>query len=111
MLPLFTADARVHLPDGAAVPPADLGKVLRGEEAQFIRHHITTVDIRFTDADHALCDTVFFAVTNEAAPDHWGHWADTFKRQPDGSWLIHERRINVDGAAPGGWFSRKYLSG
>jgi hypothetical protein len=111
MLPLFAPGARVVLVDGTAVPPAELRSVLRGEEAAFIRHHVTTVDIRFTGADEATSDTFFLAITNEAVPDHWGCWSDLFKRQPDGSWLIEERRIAVDGGDPGGWFARMYLEG
>jgi hypothetical protein len=111
MLPLFAPDARIVLTDGTALPPAELRKVLRGEEAAFIRHHITTVDIRFTGPDEANSDTFFFAVTNEAVVDHWGYWHDIFERQPDGSWLILERTINVDGGDPGGWFARMYLQG
>jgi hypothetical protein len=111
MLPLFTEDAHLVLPDGTAVPPTDLAQVLQGEEAAYIRHHITTLDIRFAGPDEATADVFFFALTNEATPDHWGHWGDTLRRQDNGSWRIHERRINVDGAAPGGWFARMYLGG
>lgn len=110
MLGLFTADADLVLPDGTVVAPAQLHQVVRGGEAAFIRHHITTVDIRFTGDDEADTDTLFFAITDEAAPDHWGYWHDTFRRQADGSWLIQRREINVDGAAPGGWFHRTYLA-
>ncbi|MCP2320139.1 SnoaL-like domain-containing protein [Nocardia amikacinitolerans] len=110
MLPLFTPDAELVLPDGTSVPPAELGKVVRGGEAAFIRHHITTVDIRFTGDDSADTETSFLAVTDEAAPDHWGHWHDTFRRQPSGAWLIQRRAIVVEGAAPQGWFHRMYLA-
>lgn len=109
MLGLFTADAVLVLPDGTAVPPSDLGKVIRGGEAAFIRHHITTVDICFTADDEADSDTFFFAITDEAAPDHWGYWHDTFRRQPEGHWLIERREIKVDGAAPTSWFHRTYI--
>lgn len=53
------------LPDGTAVPAADLAEVLQGEEAAYIRHHITTVDIRFAGPDEATADVFFFAITNE----------------------------------------------
>lgn len=111
MLPLFTEDANLVLPNGVEVPASKLADVLQGEEAAYIRHHITTVDIRFTGEKTASADTFFFAITNEAVPDHWGQWADQLVKGTDGTWCLQERRIIVDGAAPSGWFYRMYLAG
>lgn len=109
MQPLFTDDAQLVLPNGAEVPAANLAEVLQGEEAAYIRHHVTTVDIRFAGEESATADTFFLALTNEAAPDHWGYWGDRLVRGADGAWRIQERRIVVDGADPQGWFFRMYL--
>jgi hypothetical protein len=108
MVPLFTANAIVVLPGGTQVAPTRLSDVVRGKEANYIRHHVTTVDIRFLGPNEAAVDSFFFAVTDQAAPDHWGFWRDTFNRQADGSWLISRREINVDGGPPHGWFGRTY---
>ncbi|MGW6620843.1 nuclear transport factor 2 family protein [Nocardia sp. NPDC055002] len=110
MLALFTTDAVLVLPDGTPIPPSELGKVIRDGEAAYIRHHITTVDICFTGPTEAQVDTFFFAITDEAAPDHWGMWRDTFRKQADTSWLIRERAIVVEGSAPSGWFHRTYVA-
>ena len=109
MLPLFTEDATIVLPQGAVLQAKDLGHVVQGAEATYIRHHITTVDIRFRGEDEAETFTQFFANTDEAAPDHWGHWHDEFRRQEDGSWLIHRREIVTEGGARGGWFHRVWM--
>jgi len=106
MTPLFSDDATIVLPTGQEVPAIELGNVVQGEEASYIRHHVTTVDIRFDGEDSAEVFTSFFANTDEAAPDHWGHWRDEFRRLSDGSWRIHRRAIVPEGGAPGGWFHR-----
>ena len=106
--PLFTPDAIGILPGDIRVPITSLGDVRRGEEAKYIRHHVTTVDISFIGDNDARVESQFIANTNEASPDHWGCWRDHFVKQEDGSWLIAERAIVVDGQAPNGWFKRMY---
>ena len=108
MIPLFAANATIVLPGGSQVPPNRLSDVVRGKEAKYIRHHVTTIDIRFLGPNEAAVESFFFAVTDRAAPDHWGFWRDRFTRQADGCWLISRREINVDGSAPVGWFGRTY---
>jgi ketosteroid isomerase-like protein len=110
MLPLFTDDAVAILPNGVQVPIQHLSDVLQGEEAKYIRHHLTTVDIRWTGPASADGESQFFAITNEASPDHWGCWRDKFEKQGDGSWKISQRAIVVDGGHPDGWFIRMYGS-
>jgi hypothetical protein len=105
---LFTDDAEVLLPGDLRLPAKDIAQVIRGEEAKYIRHHITTIDIKWEGADTARVESQFFAITNEASPDHWGCWRDIFAKQSDGSWLLKERAIVVDGAADNGWFRRMY---
>lgn len=111
MVPLFTDDAVAILPNGAEVPIRNLSDVLQGEEAKYIRHHLTTVDIKWTSDTTADTESQFIALTNEASPDHWGCWRDKFAKQNDGTWQITQRAIVVEGGAPTGWFMRMYGSG
>jgi hypothetical protein len=110
MFALFTPDAAVTLPDGSQVPVQDISSVIRGNEPNFIRHHATTIDIRFNGDRDAAVETYFIAITDVAAPDHWGYWRDRFTKQADGSWLISTRAIVGEGRAPDGWLAGMYPS-
>ncbi|MDD9946577.1 MAG: bifunctional 3-(3-hydroxy-phenyl)propionate/3-hydroxycinnamic acid hydroxylase [Myxococcales bacterium] len=107
MTPLFTPDAVFSIP-GKDLAPDQIGQVVRGQGPTFIRHHATTIDIRFVGDDQAHTETFFLAMTDEARPDHWGCWRDVFRRQADGSWLIAKRTVVPEGAVPGGWLARAY---
>ena len=107
MAPLFTHDGVFRIP-GRDLAPTEIDQVVRGEGPRFIRHHATTIDIRFVAADEARTETFFLAVTDEANPDHWGCWRDVFRKQSDGRWLIQERTVVPEGAAPSGWLVRVY---
>lgn len=104
----FAKDAIYRLPNGDALPPTRLSEVLQGEEAKYIRHHVTTSDIKFVSATEALSETEFIAITDSAAPDHWGCWKDTLKVQPDGTWKLQDRQIVIDGGAAHGWYMKQY---
>ena len=104
---LYTDDATITFPDGVTVGATEMAKVVKGQEPNFIRHHATTLDITF-DGDEADVVTMYIAITDEAAPDHWGYWSDRFVKQNDGRWLIRTRAIVGEGAAPGGWLARQY---
>ena len=104
----FAKDAVYRLPSGDAVPAERLSDVLQGEEAKYIRHHVTTCDIKFISATEALSETEFIANTDSAAPDHWGCWQDTVKVQPDGTWKLQDRKIVIDGGNPQGWYMKQY---
>lgn len=108
MAKCFTPDALYRLPHGVAIPPSRMVEVVRGNEAKYIRHHITTIDIQFVGENEARSEAFYLALTDLACPDHWGMWRDVFRRQADGSWLIQDRTIVVDGAAPGGWYANTY---
>ncbi len=69
---LSTEDANLVLPDGTAVPPADLAQVLQGDEAAYIRHHITTVDIRFAGPGEATADVFFLRHHQRSDPRSLG---------------------------------------
>lgn len=104
----FTPDGTFSLQDGTTWNRNEIHNVLRGEEPAYIRHHVTTMDIEFIDDNNARAETTFFTITDEAAPDHWGCWQDTFQRQVDGSWLMSARLVVADGADPEGWLMRVY---
>jgi hypothetical protein len=108
MAVIYTPTARIRLPDGTEVGANDMKEVVKGSEPNFIRHHVTTLDIQFRGEREADVTTMYLAITDQAAPDHWGEWRDHFVKQDDGRWLIDRRAIHVDGAAPGGWCARQY---
>ncbi|MCE0763339.1 nuclear transport factor 2 family protein [Pseudonocardia kujensis] len=105
---LYTPDATIRFPDGVQVGAHEMAKVVKGAEPTVIQHHATTIDIEFAGETEADVRTMYIAITDEAAPDHWGRWEDHFVRQPDGRWLISDRSIVVVGAAPNGWLARQY---
>jgi len=104
----FAQDAIFRLPNGKEVPPTRIEEVLQGESAKYIRHHVTTADIKFISPTEAKTETNFIAITDTAWPDHWGCWKDTFKVQKDGSWKIQDRSVLVDNGVPEGWYMQKY---
>ncbi|KAK5088286.1 hypothetical protein LTR05_002503 [Lithohypha guttulata] len=104
----FETDGIYRLPDRRILSPSQAREVVRGKEAAFIRHHLTTVDIEFTSEEEAHSQAQFFATTEYEFADHWGYWEDTFRRQKDGTWLIHERTIVTEGHHPEGWSAKVY---
>ena len=64
-----------------------------------LRHHVSSIRIRLESEDAATADA-YFAVYTEVGLDHWGRYGDRFARI-DGEWLIAQRVVRVDGAAPG----------
>lgn len=109
MAVLFTADGQFVLPNGAAVGATEIEKVVNGSEPNFIRHHITTIQIDFTSDTTATADSFFIAYTDLAQPDHWGRWEDTFRREDDGRWLLTSKHPVVEGFAPNGWVATVLL--
>ncbi|KEF60623.1 uncharacterized protein A1O9_02184 [Exophiala aquamarina CBS 119918] len=108
MEPLFRPDGLFRLPNGVAVKPSEISTVVQGEEAKYIRHHITSIDIHFTSDTEARTKSQFFAATNVTFTDHWGCWEDIFTRDENGAWLIYDRSIVIDGYDPKGWYGEKY---
>lgn len=105
---LLANGATYRLADGTELPAERMSEVVRGKEAKYIRHHITTIDIQFTSDTEAHAEAIFFAATDTTFNDHWGVWSDTFRKQDDGRWLIQERTIVIEGMAPGGWCDAVY---
>ncbi|OOQ86327.1 hypothetical protein PEBR_21907 [Penicillium brasilianum] len=89
--------------NGREVPPSRASEVVRGNEAKYIRHHITTIDIEFISEMEAHSCAQFFATTERKFVDHSGHWRDLWRKQKDGSWLIRERTIVTEKQDPEGW--------
>ena len=109
MAKLFKADGAFRLPNGLAVTPSQMAEVVRGSEPKFIRHNITSIDIKFIGETEAHVESYYFAVTHQSSFDHWGSWKDVVKREgTDGEWLIVDRSVGVDGGDEKGWFKATY---
>lgn len=103
MAKLFEPSGVFRLSNGTELSPEAMSGVIGGMEPNFIRHHITSTDIKFTSSSEAHVESFFLAVTDQAPLDHWGGWIDTFIRQGDGSWLIRDRTILLNGNDKNGW--------
>lgn len=99
----FEPDAVYRLSNGTELPPSRAKEVVRGNEAKYIRHHITTIDMVFISGTEAHTDAQFFATTEHKFIDHSGHWKDVWRKQKDGSWLMHERTVVTEKQDPDGW--------
>ncbi|WP_156380640.1 MULTISPECIES: nuclear transport factor 2 family protein [unclassified Rhodococcus (in: high G+C Gram-positive bacteria)] len=107
---LFTPTGTFSLQDGTTWGRDEIHNVVRGDEAAYIRHHATTIDIEFVDENTAHTITTFFTITDEASPDHWGNWEDVLRKQSNGTWLIDTRVVTAEGADPEGWLMRVYTA-
>ncbi|KAJ5738500.1 hypothetical protein N7493_001655 [Penicillium malachiteum] len=111
MTKLFEHDAIFRLPNGIELSPQNMSAVVGGMEAKYIRHHITSCNVYFTSPTEASVESFFIAVTDWAVIDHWGGWKDEFRKQEDGSWLIRDKTIVVDGRDPDGWSTARAAAG
>lgn len=73
-------------------------------QATFIRHHLSTSQIDFTDADTAKARTYWTAYT-DIGPDHCGYYIDVLRRSGD-RWLISHRKVRLDWRSPHSLFTR-----
>lgn len=105
----FRPDGFFRLPNGHAVKPIEMSAVVQDGEAKYIRHHITGINVHFESETEARTMAQFIAITDQAVPDHWGHWEDIFTRSEDGAWLIFDRKLVIDSQDPKGWFAAKYV--
>lgn len=110
MVALFADDGVLRIDDrppleGRNAMLAFLGETKRDQPAspaaRYIRHHVTTLRIEVTSPDDATGAAYFFVVTDRG-PDHWGRYRDRYVRV-GGRWRFAERRVRVDGTAPGSW--------
>lgn len=107
MAKLFEPDGVFRLSNGTALSPKTMSGVVGDHEPKFIRHHITSTDVHFTSPTSADVESFFIAVTDQAPLDHWGGWRDVFARQQDGSWLIRDRAIVLNGNDANGWSAER----
>lgn len=107
----FKPDARFRLPNGATISTSEWQQVLEGEQAEYIRHHLTTVDVDFKDTTTAVANAQFFALTNWSSCDHWGEWQVVVSQGSNRKWLISEMNMVLDGVDPKGWAAAKYQHG
>lgn len=108
MANLLHPDGIFCLPNGSEVRPDEMETVIRSNPPAFIRHHLTSVDIEFSDDSAAQTKSLFFALTGTPVVDHWGYWRDVFRRGLDGRWLIAKREIVVEGYDDDGWYAETY---
>lgn len=105
----YHTDGVMHLPDGSTISPANFSQIVKGEAADYVRHHLTTMDVQFVNSMEARVNTNFFTMTSWETFDHWGVWKDVVTRKAgDGEWLIADRKVVIEHAASGGWFASKY---
>ena len=109
MAVLFTPDGQFVLPNGTPVAATEIEKVVAGNEPNWIRHHITTIQIDFTSETTATADSFFIAYTDLAKPDHWGRWKDSFRREADGRWLLTSKQPVLEGFSPDSWVATVLL--
>lgn len=107
-LQCFTTYAEIVLPNAARLPISKMREMLRGNEAKYYRHHITSVDIQFINADIANVASQLFVITHMSTHDHWGEWQDRLTRGEDGQWRIAEKTLVVDGCDPKAWYAETY---
>lgn len=67
-----------------------------------IRHHVSSLVIKFDGADRATTRSYFLAVGAQDGPDHWGRYDDVVVRAGAG-WVFDTRRVTIEGASPSGW--------
>ena len=105
---LFTERGSLHLPDGRQLVGREeilafltgTGTEIRAATTRpLVRHHVSSHRI-ILDEDGTATGFAYFLVVSERGPDHWGRYADRYART-DGSWLFAERRVRLDGFAPG----------
>lgn len=110
----FAPDGVLETPDGVAhrgraAIDAFLGATRSALAAAtrraVIRHHVSNLHLDVTDAATASGAAYFFVVT-ERGPDHWGRYRDRYACL-DGRWLFAERRVRLDGWAPGSWVAER----
>lgn len=67
------------------------------------------MDVHFVSSTEAVVNTNFFTMTSWETFDHWGVWKDVvYRKARDGKWLIADRTVVIEHAAPGDWFASKY---
>ena len=71
--------------------------------ATFVRHHLATSLVEFTDSDSARARTYWTAYT-DVGLDHCGYYLDRLRRSGE-EWLIAHRRVRLDWRSPQSLFT------
>lgn len=103
---LFVADGVFEInggrsasgPEQIAALMADVKRAFAGAPPEFFpaRHHVSSLDIRFDDTDHATGRS-YFLLIGGWGPDHWGIYRDRYERT-GGVWRFGYRRAAMEGA-------------
>jgi hypothetical protein len=110
LVALFAGDGMLRIDDRAPLQGrdailaflGDTGRDLAASPASgSIRHHVTTLRIDVS-SPAAATGAAYFLVVTDGGPDHWGRYRDRYVREGQ-RWLFGERRVRVDGFAPGSW--------
>lgn len=107
----FHDDTQFKLANNKVVSALQWKEIVEGEQAEYIRHHVTTIDVQFETPTKAVATTQFFALTHASMCDHWGEWKFVVSRDEEYAWLIDEVTIVLDGADPNGWAAANYKHG
>lgn len=91
--------AEVRAMFGAWIPPSRNPDVVG---SPFVRHNITTCQIKLTGTGTAMAKTYFMVMT-DLGPDHAGNYEDTLVKQGD-RWVFGRRRISLLWRRPDGRF-------
>ena len=103
---LFEPGSVIIFPDGRERTPEQLGELTAGDGApKRLRHHLTTIDVQFINANEAHCQSYNLASTDVKVIDHCGQWDHVVRRQADGKWLISKMIITLLGTDADGWLA------
>lgn len=72
---------------------------------RLLRHHVSTIRIDLEDPAGPSGSSYFLAVT-DGGPDHWGRYADRYRRADDGRWRFAHRTVILEGWGPESWIAR-----
>lgn len=87
---------------GRANIPESITCATANPQIAFVRHHLTTMQIKVADDLMNATGRLYFHAMTNAGFDHAGVYVDTYLREDDG-WLIDIRECRID------WQSRQSL--
>ncbi len=112
LVALFLPDGVLRIDDRPPLAGRDAIRAFLGGTAtdltattRVLRHHTSThaIDVAGPTEATGAC---YFLVVTDRGPDHWGRYRDVY-RVHDGAWRFAERRVRVDGSAPGSWAAER----
>jgi hypothetical protein len=99
-------DAGVHVGPDAILArlEANRAELAQLMDGPLLRHHVSSIRIDLDDESAPRGWSYFLAVT-ASGPDHWGRYADRYRRV-DGTWRFAHRVVHLEGWAPDSWMAR-----